>query len=186
MIFGIGLSKTGTTSLFAALDLLGYRAATYRHMRALGLDGWFAGSFEKDYLAGYDAATDLPLATFFPQLDRRYPGSKFVLTTRALESWLESARTHFEAPPASEFGRRVRIATYGITGFDETRFAYVHETHARNVEWYFRGRPDALLTLDIVAGEGWERLCDFLDRDVPALPFPHVQPGYRLPNEARA
>ena len=37
-IFGIGLSKTGTTSLWAALDLLGYRAATFRHMRELGLE----------------------------------------------------------------------------------------------------------------------------------------------------
>ena len=57
MIFGIGLSKTGTTSLFAALDELGYRSATYRHLRGLGLDEWFEGNFERDYLAGYDAAT---------------------------------------------------------------------------------------------------------------------------------
>lgn len=184
MIFGIGLSKTGTTSLFAALDLLGLRSATYRHLRALGLEEWFAGDFERDYLAGYEAATDLPLATFFPQLDRRYPGSKFVLTTRALESWLESAAKHFSTPPASEFGRLVRLATYGVTGYDEARFRYVHETHARNVGWYFRDRPDALLSLDVVAGEGWEKLCPFLGQPIPNAPFPHVQPGYRLPAEA--
>ena len=183
MIFGIGLSKTGTTSLFAALDLLGFRSATYRHMRALGLEEWFAGSFERDYLAGYDAATDLPLATFFPQLDHRFPGSKFVLTVRELDSWLESARTHFSAPPASEFGTRVRLATYGTAGFDEVRFRYVHATHTRNVEWWFDHRTDALLVLDVVGGEGWERLCPFLGVDPPDIPFPHVPPGYRLPHE---
>lgn len=65
--FGIGLSKTGTISLFAALALLGYRAAEH------------------------DVATDLPLAAFYPQLDERYPGSKFILTLRdmAREALLE-------------------------------------------------------------------------------------------------
>jgi hypothetical protein len=183
VIFGIGLSKTGTTSLFAALDRLGFRSATYRHLRGLGLVEWFEGKFERDYLAGYDAATDLPLAVFYPQLDERYPGSRFILTVRDRDSWLESARRHFSSQPATSFGRDVRLATYGITGFDARRFEHVYETHARNVAWYFSGRPEALLTLDIVAGEGWEPLCRFLGCDVPDEPFLHVQPGYRLPSE---
>src|SRR5690349_17299315 len=114
MIFGIGLSKTGTTSLFAALDVLGFRSGTYRHMRGLGLAEWFDGDFARDYFADFDALTDLPIATWFPQLDQRYPGSKFVLTVRDIGSWLESARKHFSVPPASEFGRDIRLATYGI------------------------------------------------------------------------
>ena len=183
MIFGIGLSKTGTTSLFTALDELGYRSATYRHLRGLGLDEWFEGDFERDYLAGYDAATDLPLATFFPQLDLRYPSSRFILTVRDLDSWLESARNHFTRPPATSFGRQVRLATYGIAGYDEGRFRFVYESHLRNVAWYFRDRTERLLILDIVSGEGWGKLCPFLEREPPVTAFPHVQPGYRLPNE---
>ncbi len=183
MIFGIGLSKTGTTSLFAALDHLGYRAATYRHMRELRLEDWFRGNFETDYLREYDAATDLPLAAFYPELDERYPGSKFILTVREIHSWLESARKHFSRPPASAFGREVRVVTYGMTGFDERRFRYVYETHLRDVRRYFRHRPRSLLTLDIIAGDGWEKLCPFLDRNVPEGAFPHVQPGHRLSKE---
>ena len=49
MIFGVGLSKTGTTSLFAALDRMGYRAGTYRHLRALGVEDWRSGRFAKDF-----------------------------------------------------------------------------------------------------------------------------------------
>ena len=184
MIFGIGLSKTGTTSLYAALDQLGYRAATYRHFRGLGLEDWFGGNFETDYLAEYEAATDMPLAVFYPQLDERYPGSLFILTVRRLDSWLESAREHFTAEPGSSFGRQVRLATYGITGYDEGRFRYVYETHLRNVTWYFRERPEALLTLDAAGGEGWEKLCPFLDREQPDGSFPHVQPGYRAPGDS--
>jgi len=183
MIFGIGLSKTGTTSLFAALDQLGYRAATFRHFRGLGLDDWFEGNFDTDYLAEYDAATDLPLAVLYPQLDRRYPGSKFILTVREISSWLASAKKHFTQEPRSRFGRDVRLATYGIVGFHEERFRNVYETHYRNVVSYFSDRPDDLLILDIVAGEGWEKLCAFLGKESPIGAFPHVQPGYRLPSE---
>jgi hypothetical protein len=185
VIFGVGLSKTGTTSLFAALDRLGYRTGTYRHLRHLGLEEWWQGNFERDYLREYDAMTDLPIATFFPQLDARYPGSKFVLTVRELESWLESARKHFTPPDATSFGRDVRLATYGIAGYDELRFRYVYETHLENVRAHFRSRPEALLILDIVGGEGWEKLCPFLGQEPPDVPFPHVQPGYRLPSEVQ-
>jgi hypothetical protein len=186
VIFGIGLSKTGTTSLFAALDLLGFRSGTYRHMRALGLADWFDGDFTIDHFAEYDALTDLPLAAFFPELDTRYPGARFILTHRALDSWLESATKHFAVPPPTEFGRRAHLATYGVTAFHEARFRYVHETHTRNVTRYFRGRPDALLSMDIVGGDGWEKLCPFLGQPIPDVPFPHVQPGYRLPHETDA
>lgn len=183
-VFGIGLAKTGTTSLFAALDQLGYRAATYRHMRTLGLEDWLRGDFGTDYLAEYDAATDLPLAAFYPELDRRYPGSKFILTVRRIDSWLASAEPHFAREPASRFGRDVRLAVNGITGFNRERFRRVYEAHVREAEAYFRKRADDLLVLDLIGGEGWERLCPFLGRPIPSTPFPHVQPGYRLPSEA--
>jgi len=184
VIFGIGLSKTGTTSLFAALAELGYRAATYRHMRRLGLEDWWQGRFETDYLAHYDAATDLPLATFYVQLDERYPGSKFILTVRDIESWIASAAKHFAEEPASDFGRDVRLATYGSVGFHEGRFRRVYAEHVRCVQEYFADRPDSLLTVDVIGGEGWEKLCPFLGRARPEAPFPHVQPGYRLASEA--
>jgi len=183
MIFGIGLSKTGTTSLFAALAELGFRAGTFRHLQDLGLEDWFAGKFEKDYLTTYDAVTDLPLAAFYPQLDKRYPESKFILTIRDMDSWLESARQHFSREPKSTFARDARLATYGVTRFNESRFRYVYETHFRNVTWYFKDRPNVLLILDIIGGEGWEQLCPFLDRDMRFRPFPHVKPGHRLLEE---
>lgn len=179
-VFGIGLSKTGTTSLYAALHRLGYRAGTYRHLRTLGLEDWFRGDFRRDRLRDYDAVTDLPVGAFFPQLDRRYPSSKFVLTVRDREGWLESCRRFFAGRDngGDRFYRDVQLAAYGCVAFSETRFRYVHETHRRNVEWYFRERPDDLLVLDLFAGDGWPELCRFLGRDVPAASFPNVKPGY--------
>ena len=180
-VFGIGLSKTGTTSLYAALDSLGYRSGTYRHLKKLKPKRWFKGDFNKDYLARFDALTDLPIGTFFGDLDRRYPGSKFILTVREIESWLESVRKHFARRPDRRpgFRRDIRIATYGMTGFDPDRFRFVYEAHTRNVESYFRDRGADLLILDIRAGEGWDKLCPFLGKSAPDEPFPHVYPGFR-------
>jgi len=180
VIFGIGLSKTGTTSLYAALNELGYRAATFRHLNKIGLSEWFRGNFEPDYLAGYSAATDLPIGTFYPQLDQRYPGSQFILTTRDSESWLRSARRQFSRnpDPPPGFIRDVRLVSYGISGFEPGRYLHVFETHGANVSRYFQHRPQDLLTLDIVSGEGWRELCTFLDKPLPSVPFPHIRPGY--------
>lgn len=186
-VFGIGLSKTGTTSLCVALDKLGYRAGTYRHLRALGLEDWFRGDFSGDALEDYDALTDLPIGAFFQQLDRRYPGSKFVLTTRDRDAWLASCRVYFTDRSNGDdpFFRRTQLAAYGTVGFSEAHFARTWDAHVDAVRTWFRDRPDDLLVMEIVSGDGWERLCPFLGRPRPDAPFPSVEPGARLASEEK-
>jgi len=183
-VFGIGLPKTGTTSLFTAFDLLGYRSATFRHLRALDPTSWFDGDFGPDQLAGYDTVTDAPISAYYPQLDIRYPGSKFVLTLRDVEPWLDSCRRHFDKIEAgagpSEFGNLSHLAVFGVRRYSADRFRYVHRMHDITARAYFADRPGDLLILDLAAGNGWEELCAFLDRPVPDEPFPHVQPGHVL------
>ncbi len=180
-IFGIGLSKTGTTSLYAALCELGYRSGTFRHLRELQLADWFRGDFSHDYLRDLDALTDLPIGVFFPQLDQKYPGSRFILTVRDIDSWLTSVARQFSRQPEPEpgFRRDVRMAAYGTSVFHEQRFRFVYKTHQRNVKWYFDNRPQDLLVMDICGGDGWDKLCHFLNRDRPSMPFPHQRPGSR-------
>jgi len=179
-VFGIGLSKTGTTSLYAALDRLGFRAGTYRDLRALCLDAWFRGDFSEDPIRDYDALTDLPIGAFYRELDRRYPGSKFILTHRDRASWLESCRSYFGARPNRDdpFYRNTQIAAYGVVSFDEERFAAAYDAHLEGVTAYFAERPEDLLTLNLFAGDGWEPLCRFLGRPRPTIPFPRVKPGF--------
>ena len=181
-VFGIGLSKTGTTSLYAALQMLGYRTATFRHMRQLGLDDWLAGDFTRDYFAGHDAVTDLPVGTYFRELDARYPGSRFVLTLRPVEPWLATIEKQFRAnPDPAGFNRDVRLGAYGVTTFNADRFARLHAEHQAAVRAWFADRPEDLLVLDLFEGHGWPELCGFLDRPVPAEPFPNVKPGHDQP-----
>lgn len=180
-IFGIGLSKTGTTSLFTALFMLGFRSGTYRHMAKLGLDRWFHGDFEHDYFKDYDALTDIPLPALYTALDKVYPGSRFILTVREMDGWQDSCRRHWAKHgnrTELDFANLANLSTYGIYDYNETIFKHKYQTYKTAVLKYFEHRPNDLLVLDICGGDGWKKLCEFLHLPEPNEAFPHVQPGF--------
>jgi hypothetical protein len=93
-IIGVGLSKTGTSSLAAALNQLGFRC----------VHSWQA------YAIGVQAAmVDGPAASRYRELDIMYPGSRFILTLRQREAWLESCRKHWERPGLAQEAPQVRF-----------------------------------------------------------------------------
>jgi hypothetical protein len=172
-IFGIGLSKTGTSSLAQALQRLGFRTKD-----CMGARRYIAGdlsSLDMDTVLAHDALTDTPIPSFYRELDARFPGSKFILTVREREGWLASCRKQFNersAATQSDAHRRIFEDLYGTNVFDAQRFAAGYERFVAGVMDYFGERPADLLVLDVTAGEGWEKLCPFLDRPLPDLPFP--------------
>ena len=92
-IFGLGLSKTGTTSLAHALDILGYKVRD-----CLGITIYRKGqisSIDRTALKNYDALTDTPIPSFYRELDIEFPNSKFILTVRELDAWLNSCKKQF-------------------------------------------------------------------------------------------
>jgi 3'(2'), 5'-bisphosphate nucleotidase len=72
----------------------------------------------------------------------------------------------------SEPNKRLFEDLYGTNVFDEAKFANGYERFVAGVMEYFRGRPGDLLVLNVAAGEGWDRLCPFLGKAVPDMPFP--------------
>ena len=99
-VFGIGLNKTGTSSLHRALELLGYRSLHFggleTHERMLrAMDD---GKPMLSYLDPEpDAISDVLAVTYYFYLaDLQYPGSKFILTLRDMDEWLDSRRRHVE------------------------------------------------------------------------------------------
>ena len=174
-VFAIGLNKTGTTSLDAALRLLGYRTlhwggpeARRRVRRAMA-----AGEPLLDHLDPEpEAVSDLEEVTHnFELADRQYPGSRFVLTVRDVGAWLDSRRQHVERNRRRKAEGRYQGRFLAI---DPEAWAAEYRRHERRVRGYFAGRDD-LLVLD-VAGEAdpWPALCGFLGRDVPDELFPHA------------
>jgi hypothetical protein len=181
-IFCIGLSKTGTRSLHDALQVLGLRSVHWGgpdvqsavqrgpEIRAAVERAAAEGRPLLDELEEADAYSDIEaLSIRFDVLDRQYPGSKFILTVRHLESWLDSRERHVEANVA----RRQR-GEYAGTFLVVDRPAWAAEMtrHQERVRAHFAGRPGDLLELDIAAGDGWEELCSFLGCEVPDVPFP--------------
>jgi hypothetical protein len=179
-IFCIGLPKTGTTSLHHALEILGYRSI-HRPKDRLTAQQLRNGDYRLKVLETADAMSDVPVPAVFPQLDRAFPGSKFILTRRDLESWITSCRNapfNNDPPKPGTIRDFYRAILYGVTAFDEDRFRFVYEDFHRRVETYFAGERAAdLLTIDITRGPGWEPLCAFLGHDVPQVEFPRKNAG---------
>ncbi|MBB5936429.1 sulfotransferase family protein [Streptomyces zagrosensis] len=180
-IFGIGLSRTGTTSLANALHTLGFDVVHYPSDPATYAT-LLAGTACFPLLDRYDGITDITVAHLYQDLDLLWPGAKFVLTVREEESWLRSCRKHWERPIESkadrgrvyvDLQRFLRAAVYGCHDFRPERFRRVARQHTSEVTRHFAGRNEDLLTLDIAAGQGYERLAPFLGLPVPDEPFPH-------------
>lgn len=171
-IFCIGLSKTGTNSLTSALNMLGYKAVHWHYTK--GVFDYHGDDIHIHYekFTDYDAFADTPIARIYKELDKKYPGSKFILTLRDRSKWLESFRSQFENGVADEFESKLHMDLYGTDRYDPQICAAAFDSHTRDVRQYFEGREDSLLTMDITQGDGWDCLCTFLDRPVPDDDFP--------------
>jgi hypothetical protein len=181
-VFGIGLQKTGTTSLGKALSILGYRVQGYFLVNQPGNPKKHLHIDEpitQEKLAAavipiaeqYDAFEDNPWCVLYHELDVAFPGSKFILTRRDPQTWINSMTRHFgdRRTPMSEFLYGPDTPALG----NESVYVDRYLRHNADVLNYFAGRPDDLLVIDLEQA-GWEPLCKFLGRPVPMFrSFPH-------------
>jgi hypothetical protein len=171
-VFGIGFHRTGTKTLGAALEILDYRVTGPNGHKDPDISRTV---YEKAFglVPRFDAFKDNPWPLLYRELDERFPASKFVLTVRPTEEWIRSAVGHFgtQSRPMLEW-----IYGVGYPKGNEDIFIARYERHNREVLEHFKTRPDDLLVLSITEGEGWEKLCPFLGKEVPDVAFPHEDP----------
>jgi hypothetical protein len=166
-VFCLGLSKTGTVSVCKALELLGLKSAHY-----VGVE-----EFDE-----YDVVGDSPVPVVYKILDEKHPGSKFILTTRDPEKWVNSFEKHFErwsieektlSGTARADSVLTRYQLYGTVLFDRDKMLAGFHRYHEDLYEYFSDRPDDLLVIDITREAGWEEICDFLSLSVPEnISFP--------------
>ncbi|MEL7444652.1 MAG: sulfotransferase family protein [Pseudomonadota bacterium] len=174
-VFCIGFQKTGTSSLRDALRQLGY-SVTGVFGDDLTLEE-LRNSYVTQGLslaAEFDSVEDMPWPLMVRELDRAFPGSKFILTVRKTENWLRSICKHFGDNP-SDMQRLVYGDDAPNPVGHEDRYVEVYEQHNRDVIAYFDGRESDFLVMELEAGHGWAELGKFLGRaDVPGGPFIHT------------
>lgn len=200
----LGLNRTGTMSMYTALQQLGYHpchgtnmwADPFRNltlwteaMRAKYMgSGAPWGRRELDVVLGnFDAIMDLPAACMVDELVRAYPDAKFILTHRPVEKWLASMHaTIFPvmAWPSWQLLRRFdpvfvepwcRYKEIMLEGWGRDDFGDA------NMRRTFKEHGEVVRR--VVPGErllvfeveeGWGPLCGFLGVERPVGAFPHV------------
>ncbi|MCH7662727.1 MAG: sulfotransferase family protein [Chloroflexi bacterium] len=193
-IIGAGFGRTGTMSLKAALEQIGFGPCYHmlevlKHPSHIG--GWLAAAegeqVDWDGLLGnYQAGLDYPLSVFYKELLAVYPEAKVILTVRDPQRWYESTlETIYQGaalpdwvlrilPPYRDFIKMVRMAVW--EGLFEGRFeerAYAIKVFEDWVIEVKRTVPAEKLLIFSVK-DGWEPLCAFLGVPVPDKPFPHI------------
>ncbi|MEM6750081.1 MAG: sulfotransferase family protein [Planctomycetota bacterium] len=185
MIFGVGVSRTGTTSLTVALEELGYKAIHFPHCFEV-VDGEVRFKW-RWYLPEFDGFTDLPVARYYRELDAMYPRAQFILTVRDEDKWVGSVTKFFsrerydEVKDKPEFaeGVRLRATFYGSPWFEHERYIAAMRSHNDAVRAHFADRPGKLLELDVTRPDAWRKLCGYLGKPEPEedRPFPWANEG---------
>jgi len=195
-VIGAGWGRTGTLSLYEALNRLGYRThhmEELRHGRA-DKQQWILlgrGDARGDLgtaLKGYQAACDYPSCLHYKQLLELNPGAKVILTVRDADKWYESTtKTNWAIPGVVASTWILRFFFAGLMrdaddmilrpaiGGRENIPNREHciAAYNRHVAEVKRVVPPAqLLVFDVK--EGWTPLCAFLGKPVPDAPFPHT------------
>jgi hypothetical protein len=198
-VIGAGLPRTGTLSMKHALEQLGFGRCY--HMEEIFAEPARSEAWASYFTGGpvdwdevfdaYGAAVDAPAFIAWRQLIAHYPDAKVVLTVRDADSWFASmsktilAEGYIDRLMASPIGPMLGPmmgAMMAIAGGPPPPADAPPGPPPRDLLLALRTAHDAAVQSEIPAdrllvyrvGEGWERLCRFLDVEVPPASFPHM------------
>ena len=191
-IIGPGFGRTGTHSLKLALEHLGFGPC--HHMFEVRdnpelLRDWEAAArgepvdWDKAF-RGYRSQVDWPGARYWRELARQFPEAKVILTVRDPDAWFDSvqatiapfvaARGSHPAPHVNAIAEMAYEAivrqVFGGRLSDRDHATRVFREHIATVQAEIPAQR--LLTFDL--REGWRPLCEFLEVNVPDIPFPRT------------
>ncbi|KUJ14344.1 uncharacterized protein LY89DRAFT_136243 [Mollisia scopiformis] len=178
-VFVIGLSKTGTTSLGDAFELLNYSRSGWTDIwsRYLCHQAMLAGPNLRPVVSmseKYQMFEDLPwsLPQVYTNMSKTYPDSKFILSLRKSEKvWLESMRRHTRSRIWE--GHNTIYGAYQVDG-NEEMFLKTYVNHMRDVRAFFATDEMEGRGMEMVIdapGESddsrWRKLVEFLGIEIP-------------------
>ncbi len=192
-VFGVGLNKTGTTTLKLVFERLGYRHLS-RTPRLFKL--WKMRAYNEifAYIDDFESFEDWPWPLMVPELIERYPQAKFVLTRRSSpQIWVESLKRQAERTNPDNNPRKTIYGRHYPHGHEQEHIDY-YSDHIERVRALFESEPDRLVELCWDDGDSWKEICSFLDKRAPWSAFPHANksaasgsadPEFLLENQRR-
>ncbi len=192
-VIGAGFGRTGTDSMKDALEALGLgpchhmkevlaspdQLALWRAVARGDRPDWDRPDWDGPDLdtmfSGFRSAVDWPSAFYWREIAAHYPDAKILLTVRDADGWYASfsntiLKVVMSSSDPDSLGRALIVnKVFGGRPDDRSHAIAAYERNTVEVQAAFG--PDRLLTYRL--GDGWEPLCRFLGRPVPAEPFPH-------------
>lgn len=201
-IIGAGYGRTGTKSLQIALEKLGY-GNCYHMEKLLRNPAdvilWRNAYEEKEVdwnalFQKYQAIVDFPGSIYYKELVDFYPESKVILTVRDPEKWYDSVdATIFSFDPGPLLKLKMLLKMpFSATArnlfqviqlndkiiwkkYFQGKFqdrGYVIKKYQQHIEEVKQVIPaDRLLIYEVK--EGWQPLCEFLNKEIPKEAFPN-------------
>lgn len=173
-VFGIGLNKTGTTSLGQALRVLGFdkhqgcNLELTRYWSTKNLEPIFEVVKENNNFE------DWPWPLIYKELYAEFEDAKFVLTKRSsVDVWYESLCKHSILKGPTEI-RKLVYGCYMPHDFKDKLFAIYNQHNEDVIAFFNQKAPEKLLVISFEDGNNWEKLCHFLNMEVPKSEFPFL------------
>jgi len=186
-VIGAGFGRTGTMSLKAALEQLGF-GPCYHMIEVFpkpeAPDLWSAAADgDPDWESifdGYASAVDWPACHFWRELMDHYPDAKVILSVRDAEQWFASTQATMFRPdlmgdskPPQNFQNMAAKTVFADIGGDPNDHDSCIAAYKSHNQMVMKTVPaDRLLVYE--ATQGWAPLCAFLGVAAPDAPYPRT------------
>ncbi len=176
----IGLPRTGTSSLCAALRILGmdtvHEAARQIPMRLANVHK--LDSLDVDTFRVFDGKGAISECFYWYWFAEAYPEAKLILSYRSPATWFDSIKAHIDIIHSK--GNFSEVKQKNVDLAHTQLFGHPCPTRALYIDRYTRHRDYAELwtekrkrsLLIFRPQDGWEPLCEYLGKPVPRVPYP--------------
>ena len=201
-IIGVGFGRTGTLSMQYALNELGYPCYHMKEVvkktNQKHLDFWIKVSESSEgsqhnwdeVFNNYTATVDYPASCVWQELVKAYPEAKVILTLhpRGPEAWYQSTTDTiygmakmwegkvlaFFIPPIKKMTRLTSNLIWRnfLKGTMDNKQDAINRYNEHIEEIKSQIPADKLLIFSV--DQGWNQLCEFLEKEVPKTQFPNV------------
>jgi len=136
---GIGFPRTGTTSLIEAFTIMGFKSSKDQ---------------KKESFSYNDFTCDGLIHIQYKKILTKNPNLKCILTTRKPEDWIKSLDWLFETHLKNRHNKLfyMQYSVPKVRGYEDV-LIHKFKEHQKDVESFFKDKPEQLLIIDLSLGD---------------------------------